>query len=84
MEIHDSTDEVINYVLESKIKNGHVLIQPMHTTVGIYLNEGEPRRIRDFIRELDERVPFEDKYLHDDIEKRLDCSLDDRLIVIHI
>jgi secondary thiamine-phosphate synthase enzyme len=76
-EIHDLTDEVINYVLESNIKNGHVLIQPMHTTVGIYLNEGEPRLIRDFERGLDKRVLLEDGYLHDDIDKRLDCPPDE-------
>lgn len=76
-EIHDITDEVINYVLESKIKNGHVLIQPRHTTVGIYLNEAEPRLIQDFKDELNCRVPIDKHYLHDDIDKRTDCPPDE-------
>jgi len=76
-EIYDLTDEILNYVAESGIKNGHVLVQPMHTTVGIYLNEGEPRLLRDFVREIGNRVPFEDEYLHDDIDKRLDCPPDE-------
>jgi len=76
-EVHDLTDEIINYVAESRIKNGHVLIQPMHTTVGIWLNEGEPRLVRDFKKGVDERVPFEGNYFHDDIDKRLDCPPDE-------
>ena len=76
-EIYDLTDEIINYVAESKIKNGHLLIQPMHTTVGIFLNEAEPRLIRDFARELGARVPFKGDYLHDDIHKREDCPSDE-------
>ncbi len=76
-EIHDLTDEIINYIAESKIKNGHLLIQPMHTTVGIYLNEAEPLLLKDFERELDARVPFSNDYLHDDIDKRLDCPPDE-------
>lgn len=76
-EFRDLTDEIINYVAESGIKNGHVLIQPMHTTVGIYLNEAEPRLLRDFEKELTKRVPFECGYLHDDIDKRMDCPPDE-------
>lgn len=76
-EIHDLTDEIINYIRESKIKNGHILIQPMHTTVGIYLNEAEPRLLEDFTRELGNRVPIKGEYLHDDIEKRSDCPSDE-------
>lgn len=76
-EIHDLTDEIINYTLESQIKNGHILIQPMHTTVGIYLNEGESRLIQDFVREINYRVPLKGEYLHDDIEKRKDCPPDE-------
>ncbi len=57
-EIYDLTDEIINYIAESQIKNGQIVIQPMHTTVGIFLNENEPRLVRDFKRELNKRVPF--------------------------
>ena len=41
-EIYDLTDEVINYVAESRIKNGHVLVQSMHAAMGVCLNENAP------------------------------------------
>ena len=46
IEFYDITDNVKKSVLESKISEGHILIQPMHTTVGIYLNEFEKRLIK--------------------------------------
>jgi secondary thiamine-phosphate synthase enzyme len=73
-EFFDLTDEVLNYVAESGIKNGHVLIQPLHTTVGIFLNDGESRLIQDFEREVCDRVVLDKGYLHDDIEGQLGCS----------
>lgn len=74
---YDITDEILNYVAESRIKNGHLLIQPLHTTVGIYLNEGEKRLLNDFENFLLKKVPLEDNYLHDDIELREDCPPDE-------
>ncbi len=55
-EVYDLTDEILNYVAESRIRNGHLLIQPMHTTVGIYLNEGESRLFRDFVAGVEKRM----------------------------
>jgi secondary thiamine-phosphate synthase enzyme len=75
---YDITEEIQKFIDESGIKNGHVLIQPMHTTVGIFLNEGEERLLRDFVKRLSEKAPKGDKYLHDDIEKRNDnCPSDE-------
>ena len=36
--VRDLTGEVINYVMESRIKNGHVLVQAMRGDVGVCLN----------------------------------------------
>jgi secondary thiamine-phosphate synthase enzyme len=77
--VYDLTDEIINYVLESKIKNGHIVIQPLHTTVGIYINENEKRLLTDFKNFLIRKVPFENDYMHDDIELREDCPSDEPL-----
>ncbi len=75
---YDITDNVQNYVVESEIKNGHVLIQPMHTTVGIFLNEGEERLLIDFTNRLSKKAPKGDNYMHDDIGLRKDdCPPDE-------
>lgn len=75
--IYDITDEIINYIAESRIKNGHIIIQPLHTTVGIYLNESEKGLLLDFESYLKEKVPSRNEYLHDDIESREDCPNDE-------
>lgn len=75
--IYDITDEIINYVAESRIKNGHMIIKPLHTTVGIYINEEEKGLLSDFEKYLDNKVPPENGYLHDDIENREDCPNDE-------
>ena len=57
---------------ESKIKDGHILIQPLHTTVGIFVNENEKGLLKDLIIHLLEKVPkIQEKYFHDDIKKRI-------------
>ena len=81
--IYDITDEIINYVAESTIKNGHMVIQPLHTTVGIYLNEAEERLIEDFKIFLKKQVPINNNYLHDDIKKRTDNCPPDEPINAH-
>ena len=78
-EIYDITEYVEGNVRESGIENGHVLIQPLHTTVGIFLNENEPRLFQDLILHLANQAPqIKGKYLHDDISER-DCPPDEPL-----
>ncbi len=77
--VYDITNEIKKITEKSRIKNGQVLIQPLHTTAGIYLNEGEARLLQDFIIHLSIKVPqIGGRYLHDDIEKR-NCPLDEPL-----
>ena len=77
--IYDITEEIRRLVESSGIKNGNVVIQSLHTTVGIYLNEGEERLLNDFIIHLSRKVPqIKGRYLHDDIEKR-NCPKDEPL-----
>lgn len=79
VEFLDITEKIKESVKESKIKNGHILIQPLHTTVGIFLNENEKGLLEDLVIHLSEKVPqIKGKYLHDDIEKRI-CPADEPL-----
>ena len=78
-EIYDITENVEEIVRDSEIREGHVLVQPLHTTVGIFLNENESRLFEDLVIHLSERVPqIKGKYLHDDIAER-NCPPDEPL-----
>ncbi len=77
-EFYDITDDVKKYVKESGIQNGHVLIQPKHTTTGVFLNEGEERLLEDFVKFLSDKAPKDNGYKHDDIYLREDdCPPDE-------
>jgi secondary thiamine-phosphate synthase enzyme len=76
-QIHDITERVIEVVENSGMKEGHMVIQPLHTTVGIYLNESEERLHKDMIMHLGNNAPqLKGRYLHDDISQR-DCPDDE-------
>lgn len=76
--LYDITENINKYVKKSGIEYGHLLIQPMHTTTGIFLNEGEERLLQDFIDFLSEKAPKNKGYKHDDIELRKDnCPPDE-------
>lgn len=77
--VYDITGNVKTIIKDSQFKEGHIIIQPMHTTVGIYINEGEERLLEDIVVQLNKRVSQEKGiYLHDDIEER-DCPPDEPL-----
>ena len=78
-EFYDITNQVKESILESKLVEGHVLIQPLHTTVGIYLNEFEERLIKyDLREELSREYPLKKgRYKHDDIDQRESCPEDE-------
>src|SRR4030043_605038 len=66
----DITDKVIDFVAESKIKNGLVNIQSLHTTATIIVNENEPLLIEDLKRDLRETAGKERDYRHNDFSIR--------------
>ena len=75
--IYNITENILKIIKKSEIKNGHVLIQVLHTTVGIYINEGEERLLEDFVIYLNRIAPnIKGYYRHDDISKR-DCPEDE-------
>lgn len=79
MSFHDITKKVFEMINRSGISNGHVVIQSLNTTVGIYLNEMEKRLLKyDVPEELLRCYPIRTgRYKHDDIELRSDCPNDE-------
>lgn len=66
----DLTEEIKKIVKKSKLKNGILLIQTLHTTTALILNEKEPLLLKDFQETLERLFPRDKKYNHDDFSKR--------------
>lgn len=66
----DLTEKIKKIVKKSKIKNGILLIQTLHTTTALILNEKEPLLLKDFQEILEKLFPRNKKYNHDDFSKR--------------
>lgn len=66
----DLTNLAQKIVQESKIKNGLLNIQSLHTTVAIIVNENEPLLISDMKKMLDRLIPQNIQYQHDNFEIR--------------
>ncbi len=66
----DITNQVNNFVKQSKIKNGLVNVQILHTSAALIFNENEPLLIRDIKKSLERIAPQSLAYQHDDFSKR--------------
>ncbi|MEM5819639.1 MAG: secondary thiamine-phosphate synthase enzyme YjbQ, partial [Candidatus Aenigmatarchaeota archaeon] len=64
IEIIRITDKIEELVEKSKIKEGLVLINPMHITAAVVVNDNESGLHSDFLRVLERLVPYNDKYKH--------------------
>lgn len=73
----DLTNLAQKIVQESKIKNGLLNIQSLHTTVAIIVNENEPLLISDMKKMLDRLIPQNIQYQHDNFEIRTVNLCDD-------
>lgn len=58
------TDEVEQFVKDSGIKEGFVLVSAMHITAGVYVNDWENGLIKDIDKWLDKLAPEDPKYEH--------------------
>jgi secondary thiamine-phosphate synthase enzyme len=60
------TDEVERSVVESGIREGLVLVNAMHITASVFINDDESGLHQDYERWLEELAPHEpvDRYLH--------------------
>ena len=67
MDFVNITDEVQRAVDESGIREGLCLVNAMHITASVFINDNEPGLHRDYKRWLEELAPFDpspDRYHH--------------------
>jgi len=69
-DIIDLTERIKNFVQESRIKNGFLNVQTLHTTATVLVNEKEPLLLEDFKNHLEKLSPKDINYHHDNFEKR--------------
>ena len=58
------TERIQKEITESGIKEGLVLVNPMHITAAVIVNDDEEGLKRDYVRVLQRLVPYDDKYEH--------------------
>jgi secondary thiamine-phosphate synthase enzyme len=58
------TSEVERAVEKSGIKEGFALVNPMHITAAVIVNDNESGLIEDYIRTLERLVPYNAEYAH--------------------
>ncbi|MCS6950538.1 MAG: secondary thiamine-phosphate synthase enzyme YjbQ [Armatimonadota bacterium] len=58
------TDEVEEFVRESGIQEGFVLVSAMHITAGVYVNDAESGLIADIDEWLEKLAPYRPDYRH--------------------
>lgn len=58
------TEEVRKVVRESGVKDGLVLVNPMHITSAVIVNDNESGIMQDYIDTLQRIVPYDAKYKH--------------------
>jgi secondary thiamine-phosphate synthase enzyme len=58
------TQEVEKVIKNSKIKEGLVLVNPMHITAAVYVNDAESGLIQDFQEWLEKLAPYGLNYKH--------------------
>jgi secondary thiamine-phosphate synthase enzyme len=66
VEIVHITDEVERVVRESGVKEGLVLVNPMHITSAVVVNDNESGLHSDYLRILEKLVPYRADYRHND------------------
>jgi len=62
------TPEVSRAVAESKVREGLCLVNPMHITASVFINDDEPGLHSDYLRFFEELVPHEpvEQWRHND------------------
>lgn len=77
LEFFDLTSDVASIVASSGIRYGMVNVQTQHTTTALIINENEPLLIEDLKRLLDQHVPRDGEYEHNDFSRRVDIPPDE-------
>lgn len=79
-EVVDITDEILRAVRESGVKNGILVVQLPHATASLVLNEGEEGVKQDLLNKLEELIPSNGGYLHDQIDDNAHAHLKSALV----
>jgi len=58
------TEEVQKVISQSGVREGLVLVNPMHITAAVIVNDDEEGIKRDYIRTLQKLVPYDGDYEH--------------------
>jgi len=78
LEFIDITDQITQFIHDSKITNGQVLVYSKHTTVAIRINEREKGIFGDFNDLISKVIPKNVYYRHNDLNIRtenLNCEI---------
>ncbi len=60
------TDQVSQVIKESGVKDGLVLVNPMHITSAVIVNDNESGLHSDYLEVLEKLVPYHSDYRHND------------------
>jgi len=82
-EFWDISDLVREVVARSGVRHGQVTVHTPHTTTSIVLNESETGFLNDYRRAIEEMVPVDGYYEHDDHELRTENLQEDEFINGH-
>lgn len=66
----DITEFIKKFIKESKIKDGLVNVQILHTSAALIVNENEPLLIEDFKKNIEKTAVRSENYKHDNLSKR--------------
>ncbi len=66
----DMSDAIFKFVTDSKVKNGILTVQSMHTTAAIIVNENEPLLLEDMKNNFRDIARKDAYYGHNDFEVR--------------
>ena len=75
----DVTELVAERVRRSGVREGQVLVQTLHTTTAVVVNENEPLLLGDVRRLLERLAPGGARYAHDDLDRRRHAAPDEPL-----
>lgn len=74
----DLTELVLERVRQSGVSSGLAVVQSLHTTAALTVNENEPLLLSDLERTLERLAPEAASYAHDDLSRRGPLPADER------
>jgi len=75
----DITNEVVDFIKSSSINDGLLVINVLHTTAAVTINENaDPDVKKDILKELNKLIPHNDNYKH--IEGNADAHIKTSLV----